>query len=218
MTMTGLVPLGDRGFLVSFADEAGAARWAEEVRRRNWPGVVDVVAAYQTVGVFADPGSTGLDELRARLAQVEIPIEQAEVGRIHEIPVVYDGLDLGEVSARLGVHAGAVSEAHSGTDYHVFAIGFLPGFPYAGYLPEALRGLPRRESPRKKVPAGSVAIVGKQTAIYPSESPGGWHVIGRTPLRIVDAADGYFPIRAGDRLRFRPIDSDEYAARQGERL
>ena len=87
----------------------------------------------------------------------------------------------------------------------MFAVGFLPGFPYAGYLPDALSGLGRRAAPRVRVPAGSVAIAGRQTGVYPSESPGGWHLIGRTPLRIVDVEGGHFPIRAGDRIRFRPI-------------
>ena len=100
----------------------------------------------------------------------------------------------------------------------MFAIGFLPGFPDAGYLPEGLGGLPRREPPRLRVPAGSVAIAGRQTGVYPGESPGGWHLIGRTPLRIVDVERGRFPIRAGDRLRFVPIDAGEFAARRGEPL
>ena len=107
---------------------------------------------------------------------------------------------------------------HSGVEYDVFAIGFLPGFPYAGYLPPALTGLPRRESPRLRVPAGSVAIAGRQTGIYPGESPGGWHLLGRTPLCIVDLDEGYFPIRAGDRIRFQPISAAEFEARRHERL
>jgi KipI family sensor histidine kinase inhibitor len=111
-----------------------------------------------------------------------------------------------------------VIAAHSEPEYRVFAIGFQPGFPYAGYLPPALAGLPRRGTPRVKVPRGSVAIAGRQTGIYPQDSPGGWHLLGRTPLRIVDLAKAHFPIRAGDRLRFRPIDSEEFARRKGELL
>jgi KipI family sensor histidine kinase inhibitor len=107
---------------------------------------------------------------------------------------------------------------HSDPEYQVFAVGFRPGFPYAGYLPDRLSGLARRDSPRVRVPAGSVAIAGRQTGIYPDESPGGWHLIGRTPLRIVDLERGYFPIRAGDRLRFVPIDRHEFESRQGEIL
>ena len=95
--------------------------------------------------------------------------------------------------------------ATAGRDYRVFAIGFLPGFPYAGYLPARLSGLARRESPRTRVPAGSVAIVGRQTAIYPAESPGGWHLIGRTPLRIVDVAARPVPDPRG---RPHPVRAD----------
>src|SRR5205823_7967395 len=104
---------------------------------------------------------------------------------------------------------------HAGRDYDVFAVGFQPGFPYAGYLPDALSGLSRRDVPRVRVPAGSVAIAGRQTGVYPAESPGGWHLLGRTPLRIVDLERGHFPIRAGDRLRFEPIDAAGFAAPRG---
>ena len=98
------------------------------------------------------------------------------------------------------------------------AVGFLPGFPYAVELPEPLAGLPRREPPRTRVPAGSVAIAGRQTGIYPVDSPGGWHLIGRTPLRIADPSREHFPIRAGDRLRFVPIDDGRFAALEGRLL
>jgi KipI family sensor histidine kinase inhibitor len=94
----------------------------------------------------------------------------------------------------------------------------LQGFPYAGYLPRELSGLPRRDEPRLQVPAGSVAIAGRQTGIYPRESPGGWHLLGRTPLRIVDPEHECFPIRAGDRIRFQPIQLKEFEARRDEQL
>ena len=133
------------------------------------------------------------------------------------IPVLYDGADLETVAARLKLSPAEVIERHGGVDYDVFAIGFQPGFPYAGYLPDALAGLPRRDAPRLRVPAGSVAIAGRQTGIYPAESPGGWHLLGRTPLCIVDLDEGSFPIRAGDRIRFRPIAAEEFEARRHER-
>ena len=98
------------------------------------------------------------------------------------------------------------------------AVGFLPGFPYAGPLAPELSGLARRAEPRERVAAGTVAIAGSQTGIYPQDSPGGWHLIGRTPLTIADASDGFFPIAAGDRLRFEPIPEAEHRARLGERL
>jgi len=213
-----IVPLGDRGFLASFATEDEAAGWAGAVGAGGRAGVVDVVLAYKTVGVHADPDRINLDDLAAWLARVE-PAGPAEWGgRLVVVPVLYEGEDLAEVARRKGLNEDEVIAAHCGQDYRVLAIGFLPGFPYAGSLPEALSGLPRRDSPRTRVPAGSVAVVGRQTAVYPAESPGGWHLIGRTPLTVVDVASGRFPIRAGDRLRFVPIGRAEFEARRGESL
>ncbi|WP_337177051.1 LamB/YcsF family protein [Paludisphaera sp.] len=204
-----LAPLGDRAFLARFDDEDDARRWADAVRARKPAGAVDVVLAYRSAAVIADPDLGDLDALEAALRAVSPGDAPADPGSLHEIPVLYDGPDLADAAARLGMSPGELVARHSAPEYRVFAIGFLPGFPYAGYLPDALRGLPRRESPRTTVPAGSVAIVGRQTAIYPTASPGGWHLLGRTPLQIASPRAGDFPIRAGDRVRFRPIDRDE---------
>ena len=198
--------------------EDDAARWAEVVEASNRPGVVDVVLAYKTVGVHADPDRIDLDDLCETLRTLEPAGGSAREGRLIRIPVLYDGEDLADVARRTNLAEGDVIAAHSGQDYRVFALGFLPGFPYAGYLPPGLSGLTRRESPRTRVAAGSVAIVGRQTAIYPQESPGGWHLIGRTPLTIVDLKAARFPIRGGDSLRFVPIGRDEFEAREGEDL
>jgi KipI family sensor histidine kinase inhibitor len=213
-----LVPLGDRGFFARFDTEDQAAGWAATLCAQAWAGIVDVVPAYNTVGVFADPAIVDFDDLETRLRHLVPSIDAQVRGTLISLPVLYDGEDLEAVAQRLGLTSDEVIAAHSGQEFRVFAIGFLPGFPYAGYLPDALRGLPRRPSPRTRVPAGSVAIVGKQTGVYPSESPGGWHLLGRTPLRIVDLARGHFPIRAGDRLRFVPIGPEEFAARREELL
>lgn len=212
-------PLGDCAYLSHFDDERSAAGWSAAVRDRRWPGVTDVVLAYRSVAVFADPDRVDLDDLHARLrALVVDPAGPADAGRLLEIPVLYDGPDLAEVASARGLTVDAAIASHVAVEYDVFAIGFQPGFPYAGYLPEALSGLPRRREPRLRVPSGSVAIAGRQTGIYPGESPGGWHLLGRTPLCIVDPDVGYFPIRAGDRLRFRPIVAEEFEARLHERL
>jgi KipI family sensor histidine kinase inhibitor len=216
--MIDLHPLGDRAFLARFATEDEAARWAEAVRLEGWPGVTDVVLAYQTVGVHVDPERTDFDDLARRLERLEVPSSERRPGALVSIPVLYDGEDLSDVARRLALTAEEVVAAHTGQDYRVFALGFRPGFPYAGYLPDLLSGLPRRGSPRSRVPAGSVAVVGRQTAIYPVESPGGWHLIGRTPLRIVDVPNAHFPIRGGDSLHFFPIGLDEFEARRGELL
>ncbi len=218
MALTALDPLGDRAYLAHFVVEHDAASWASAVRDRNWPGVEDVVLAYRTVAVFADPDRVDLSDLECRLRTITPAEKPGLLGRQLIIPVLYDGADIDEVANRSGLSRDAVIAEHVAVDYDVFAIGFLPGFPYAGYLPPALAGLPRREVPRLRVPAGSVAIAGRQTGIYPGESPGGWHILGATPLRIVDVDEGYFPIRAGDRIRFRSISPAEFEAHRDERL
>jgi len=213
-----LEPLGDRAFLAHFSSEPDAGGWAAAVRDRQWPGVTDVVSAYRSVAVFADPEQVDLVDLESRLRAIA-PIEDARChGKLLVIPVLYDGADLVDVAARLQLSPAEVIALHTGAQYDVFAIGFLPGFPYAGYLPPALAGIARRDSPRLRVPAGSVAIAGRQTAIYPVDSPGGWQLLGTTPLCIALPEAGYFPIRAGDRIRFEPISVSEFEARRDERL
>lgn len=213
-----LEPLGDRAWLARFATDAEAAAWAASIRRADLLGVVDAISAFRTASVHADPDRVDLDELAEALGAIEVLAETWIAGRLVELPVLYDGDDLDEVARSVGLDPAGVVAAHSRRDYEVFAVGFLPGFPYAGPLDPTLAGLARRASPRTRVPAGSVAIVGGQTGVYPAESPGGWHLIGRTPLRIVDLALGRFPIRGGDRLRFVPIDAGEFQARKGEIL
>ena len=214
--MIDLRPLGDRAFLARFAVESEAQGWAEAVRALAIPGVVDVAVAYASVAVFLDPDAVEPAELEAGLGRVEPAEGTRRLGRLIRLPVLYDGEDLAEVAGLVGLTELDVIGRHGSVDYTVFALGFLPGFPYAGYLPEPLAGLPRRSSPRLRVPAGSVAIAARQTGIYPAESPGGWWLLGRTPLQIVDLARGVFPIRAGDRLRFEPIGEDEFRSRLGE--
>jgi inhibitor of KinA len=139
--------------------------------------------------------------------------------RVHCIPCCYElQLDLGRVADRTGLAPEEVIRLHTGTTYTVYAIGFCPGFPYLGYLPAALAGVPRLTSPRTRVEAGSVGLTGRQTGIYTQERPGGWNLIGRTPLELVNVADGYFPLRTGDRVRFECIDETEFRRRQGQRL
>jgi KipI family sensor histidine kinase inhibitor len=216
--MVSLEPLGDRAFLAQFATERDAAKWAAAVRARGPRGVTDVVLAYRSAAVFADPDRTELEALEADLRAIESGSVDIGEGKLVEIPVFYDGPDLEPAASRLGLGRDEVISLHTGTAFDVFAIGFLQGFPYAGYLPPALCGLSRRDEPRLKVPAGSVAIAGRQTGIYPRESPGGWQLLGRTPLQIADPDAGHFPIRAGDRIRFRPIDAAEFEEMRDEKL
>jgi KipI family sensor histidine kinase inhibitor len=218
MEPTLIEPLGDCAFLAHFAGEAQARGWAAAVRSGNGEGVRDVVLAYRSVAVYADAETVDMRELESRLVAIEVSGESQAAGRRLVIPVLYDGADLDIVAARLELSSARVIAIHSSVDYDVFAVGFQPGFPYAGYLPPALAGLPRRDSPRLRVPAGAVAIVGRQTAIYPERSPGGWHLLGTTPLCIADVESGYFPIQAGDRIRFEPICAAEFEARRDERF
>jgi KipI family sensor histidine kinase inhibitor len=180
--------------------------------------VVDIVLPNQSAAVFANPDAIDLARLARDLRALRSDETARAEGRLIVLPVLYDGEDLPDVARRLGMTENAVVAEHSGHVYQVFAVGFLPGFPYAGYLPATLRGLPRRDVPRLRVPAGSVAVAGRQTGVYPDASPGGWHLIGRTPLRIVDLEQARFPIEAGDRLRFEPISLDEYETRRDQPL
>ena len=213
-----IVSLGDRGFLARFDNEIDAEQWGRSIRTHPWPGLVDLSIAYKSVGLFFDPDRTDLEITEHQLRAFAILRNEAKPGREHQIPVLYDGLDLASSAEALGLTTARLIDLHVSQAYQIFAVGFLPGFPYAGYLPKELTGLSRLSSPRVRVPAGSVAIVGRQTAIYPGESPGGWRLIGRTPLRIVDLAANFFPIEAGDRMRFLPIEAKSFAERLGESL
>lgn len=202
-----LHPLGDSALLAELGSRLDTAlntraiALASALKRRR--DVREAVAGYASVTVLYDPDQITYDALGAairRLATKRPPLE--EPGRLHRIPVVYDGPDLESVSARLGLTPERVAELHSSPIYRVFLVGFVPGWAYMGPLPDELT-LPRLESPRKNVPAGSVAIAGRQTGIYPLTSPGGWHLIGRTSVRL------FFPdrdppslFRAGDRVKF----------------
>lgn len=216
--MIDLEPLGENAWIARFPDEAHAAGWGAMVRQRAIPGVLDVITAYRSVAVLVDWEHHDPADIRAWLREIPLRIDETEPGRLHVIPTLYDGADLADVARVREIGIPEVIAAHSSREYRVFAVGFQPGFPYAGYLPETLSGLPRRDIPRTAVPAGSVAIAGRQTGIYPKSSPGGWHLLGRTPLCLVDVEDAYFPIRAGDRIRFEPIDEDAFRSLEDRRL
>jgi inhibitor of KinA len=215
-----LLPLADQGALARFGDEASALRWARAVRALGAPWLLDVVQAYTTVAVYHDPQRIGQAEALALLAALHVPADAAgEQGRLHCIPCCYElHLDLPRIAEHTGLSAEEIIHLHTSRDYTVHAIGFSPGFPYLGYLPPELSGVPRLPAPRLRVEPGSVGLTGRQTGIYPEARPGGWNLIGRTPLVLVDVADGYFPLRTGDRVRFERIDEATFRRRQGERL
>ena len=180
----------------------------------------ETIPAYASLLVKYDPFLTDYAALCDRLRALEkrLSASVVQTGKIVEIPVCYGGVygeDLPFVAKHAGLSEKEVVALHSGQPYRIYMLGFLPGFPYLGGLNERLH-TPRLSTPRTKIPAGSVGIGGKQTGIYPMESPGGWQLIGRTPLTLFAPGEP-LPYAAGDRIRFVPIDEDEFARiRKGE--
>jgi inhibitor of KinA len=212
-------PLGDQAVLAAFAREAEALRFAAAVRAINPPWLVDVVQAYATVAVFFDRDRVGFAAAAVALRDVKTEAASTGPGSLHVVPCCYSlNLDLDRVAEATGLPASEVVRLHTSIEYTVYAIGFCPGFPYLGYLPQSLCGVPRLGSPRLRVEAGSVGLTGRQTGIYTEERPGGWNIVGRTPLCLVDVAAGFFPIRTGDRVRFVAVDEAEYRSLLGQRL
>jgi inhibitor of KinA len=217
--MDTLVPLGDQAILAYCADETAALLLAAAVRGANDPWLVDVVQAYTSVAVFFDLDRTNFQAVAECVRRLPVADSRAVTGRTHRLPCCYElQLDLARVVEQTKLPADEVIRLHGETDYTVYAIGFCPGFPYLGYLPPALSGVPRLETPRLRVEAGSVGLTGRQTGIYTEARPGGWNLIGRTPLELVHVADGYFPLRTGDRVRFERIDETEFGRLRGQRL
>jgi len=201
-----ITPLGDQALLVTCASPLALAAALDCA---ELAGVVDRVPAKETVLVVFDPDQTSAARLRRQIRALNIrPIIEQPV-REHSIPLIYDGPDLAEVAERCGLTTAELIARHSGAVYRVVLIGFLPGFPYLdGLLPEL--HLPRRATPRPLVPAGSVAIAGPQTGIYPQASPGGWHLLGTTAARLFDPAR--WPpalLSAGDVVRFEPVGRED---------
>jgi inhibitor of KinA len=216
-----LVPLGDQAVLAYPADEAAAVAFAAAVRDANPPWLFDVVPAYASVGVFFDADRLCAADVVAWLHALALPSGSRlrEGGNSFVIPVCYEmQLDLPRVCEATGLSADDVIRLHTATAYTVYAIGFVPGFPYLGYLQKELCGVGRLPSPRVRVEPGSVGLTGRQTGIYPLARPGGWNLIGRTPLVIVDVQAGFFPLRVGDAVRFERIDEKRYRELEGERL
>jgi inhibitor of KinA len=217
-----LVPLGDQAVLVYLPDERAALRFAAVVRRLPAAWRQEVVQAYTSVAVFFDLEQVAFHEVAEELRQLLLRPDPADVpaeGPLHVIPCCYElGPDLQRVADWTRLPVEEVIRRHTATEYTVYAIGFCPGFPYLGYLPPELSGVPRLDTPRLRVEAGSVGLTGRQTGIYTEPRPGGWNLIGQTPLELVHVADGYFPLRTGDRVCFRRIDRGEFERLRGQRL
>lgn len=211
---------GDTALVVEFGDRVERAlsdhvlRLSARVRASNTPGILETVPTYRSLLVHYDPLVTDSTSVVAALEKLlHGSADEKTTAKLWHVPVCYAAShapDLAEVARRTDRSVEEVVGLHAGERFHVYMIGFVPGFPYMGDLPPSL-ALPRREDPRVKVPAGSVAIAVGQTAIYPVESPGGWHLIGTTPIRVFDAS---LPrpalLSPGDKVRFDPISVSEY--------
>lgn len=212
---------GDCAVTVEFGDTIERAlservlRLGARVREQLPPGVIEAVPTFRSLMVHYDPLATDRASVVAHLETLldDGAAVQASA-TLWRIPACYEGdyaPDLDDVAARTGLTPRDVARLHADTLFHVYMIGFVPGYPYMGDLPAQLV-LPRRADPRVRVPPGSIAIASTMTAIYPLESPGGWHLIGTTPVRLFDAASASPSLlRPGDKVRFEPVPAAQFA-------
>lgn len=228
--MIRLLPEGEGGLLVELGDavdpdvNARVHALARAVVRRLEASVLEVVPSYASLLVVFDPLRLPRKRLEARITALAREVEAIRAGpprRVVEIPVCYGGAlgpDLEDVARAVALSPAEVIARHSAPVYRVYLLGFTPGFPYLGGMDPRL-ACPRLASPRLRVPAGSVAIAGAQTGVYSVESPGGWRLLGRTPLQLFDADPGArrpFLLAPGDGLRFVPVDRARFDALAAE--
>ncbi|GAB3033477.1 5-oxoprolinase subunit PxpB [Oleiagrimonas citrea] len=224
-----LEAMGEHAFMLRLGDtidpetNARVHALSERMRAAGLPRLRELVPAYASLLLRFDPPPPGDDDdspcLEARILDLASGIETSAIAKatsmVHRVPVCYDaacGEDLGPVAQTLGFSIEELVRRHSAPIYRVAMIGFAPGFAYLLGMDPAL-SIPRRDTPRTRVPAGSIAIGGAQTGIYPRELPGGWQLIGRTPSRLFDPTDVARPclLAPGDRVRFEPVSHETYA-------
>ncbi len=219
-----LLTSGEHGLVVELGDtidpelNARVHRLARAVTTQLGDLVLEVVPSYRSLLVLFDPLRVEREELSRRveaMAQEARPRAVEGPSRLVTVPVCYGGdhgPDLEAVARHAGLSPGEVVALHGSTTYLVYMLGFTPGFPYLGGMSKRI-ATPRLDAPRTLIPAGSVGIAGEQTGIYPIASPGGWRLIGRTPLRLFDPrAAAPFLLAAGDRVRFSPVSPEEFDA------
>ena len=222
---------GDTALVVEFGNRveerlsASVLALARRVEAAAIAGVVETVPTFRSLMVHYDPLTISNAQLKGRLQPLLSGLAgSVSAGRHWRLPACYDrtlGLDLAEVAERTGLSEAEVVAQHSAAPFRVYMVGFLPGFAYLGGLPAAL-ALPRRENPRLKVEAGSIAIAMSMSVIYSIESPGGWNILARTPVALWDLRrETSALVSAGDRVNFAPISRAEYdelagKARAGE--
>ena len=183
-------------------------------RAAELPGVVETVPTFRSLTVHYDPLATAPAELIPRLEKLAGDARgETRPSRLWRVPASYamdHAPDLDDVARRTELSTGEIVRLHTGTRFHVYMVGFAPGYAYMGDLPQSMV-LPRRTDPRTRVPAGSIAIATTMTAVYPVESPGGWHLIGATPIRLFDPSLPQPALFApGDAVRFEPVDVREF--------
>ncbi len=212
-----LTPLGDRGITIKLGEgittelSDRVINQAYAISAADLRGVTDIVPSYASLAVFYNPFAVSFDDLSDRLEKILADMQStdwppATDARLIRIPVRYDGEDLDGVARRTKLTIGEIAQIHSEREYRVFVVGFVPGWAYLGPLDPRLI-LPRREDPRKRVPAGSVAIAEAQTGVYPSATPGGWHLIGTTTETMFDwNREVPALLRVGDKVKFERID------------
>lgn len=216
--MTRVRPFGEAALLVDPLPGVEAQSLAASLRSEPPDGATGAVAGRASVLVEFDPLRTDADAVAAVIEERLGRPAALVPGRQRRIPVVYGGAmgpDLADVAEHCHLEAAEVIERHAGSELTVEFIGFAPGFPYLGALPEELR-VPRLATPRTRTPAGSVALADGMSGIYPAELPGGWRVIGRTPVTLFDPhREPPAYLMPGDRVRFEPIDETAFARRAG---
>ena len=212
---------GDRGLLVEYGDTIDPAvnqkvRSMAIVAKSDMPdGVIEIIPTYRSILIFYDPSVTNPSALKETLTALEKSLSGIEIPspKLIEIPVCYGGdfgPDIEYVASSHNLTEEDVVRLHSEPEYLIYMVGFTPGFPFLGGLNELLH-TPRLETPRTLVPEGSVGIANEQTGIYPVASPGGWQLIGRTPIKLfAPERDNPILYQAGDRIKFKPISSFDY--------
>ncbi len=218
MTPYRILPAGDTALVVEFGDgvdrrvNAHVLALARRLDEMRLDGVVETVPTFRSLMVHFEPMVLPAGILAACISDAMQALNvTTHAGRVWHLPACYDpqvAPDLDAVAARTGLTPAQVIERHAAVIYHVYMLGFLPGQAYLGDLPGEL-ALPRREVPRSRIPAGSVAIATAMTCIFPMETPCGWHLIGRSPVRLWDRDEGAL-LAPGDAVSFTPVSLGEY--------
>lgn len=215
------LPAGDKSLVIEFGDSISPEinkkirNMYLTIEKSGLDGIVEMVPTYRSLLVSYNPMKIKYNALCNKLREFEDNLGDSgsEPAKVVEIPTIYGGEygpDIEFVAQHNNLSIDEVIEIHSSRDYLIYMLGFTPGFPYLGGMSEKIE-TPRLKTPRTKIPAGSVGIAGKQTGIYPIDSPGGWQLIGRTPVKLFDPfAEPPVLLNAGDYVRFVPIDENEY--------